>query len=62
MILTTKQVAERYHLSETCVRIYANKGLLPYGYKIGASRRWNSEDLDAFDAQKAKEFSNREAV
>ena len=53
-ILTIGDLAKRYKLSKTCVRNYFNAGILPAGFKLGASRRWNSDDLDAFDKAQSK--------
>ena len=54
-ILKISDVARRYGVSQNCVRNYFNSGILPSGFKLGHSRRWLSEDLDRFDAEKSKE-------
>ena len=62
-ILKTADLARRYQLSQTCVRNYANSGRLPYGFRIGFSRRWLSDELDAWDAeQNQKQKEIREAI
>ena len=59
MILTTKDMSERYKLSKSAVSKYVRNGILPAGFKIGKSRRWRSEDLDAFDEKVATQKGGR---
>ena len=61
-ILTIGDLAKRYKLSKTCVRNYFNAGILPAGFKLGASRRWNSDDLDAFDKEQSKKFQKEMGI
>ena len=53
-ILTVNDVAARYHITKAGVYNFCKKGILPYGLKLRASRRWNSDELDAFDAEQTR--------
>ena len=47
--LTIADVAKRYSISPWTVRLHLAQGILP-GYKIGGQWRFDSTELDAFDA------------
>ena len=53
MILTVKDKAKRYQVSTASINRYTKQGLLPAGFLLGGSRRWNSEQLDEFDKQQS---------
>ena len=52
---TTKQLAERYGLSKAGITNLANSGKFPTGIRLGRSRRWPVEDVEAFEARQRQE-------
>lgn len=49
-LLTVKQVAERLNLNWRTVLRLADAGKFPCGVKLGAARRWDASEIDAFIA------------
>lgn len=47
-LLTAKQVAEMLGCSWRTVLRLADAGRIPFGVKLGALRRWDSQELAAF--------------
>lgn len=47
--LTLKDVIRRYSVSQATVYRWLANGEFPSGIKIGATRRWNIEDLLEFE-------------
>lgn len=52
MMLTLKDVAERWHLSPSTVRRYVAEGELPV-IRFKGALRFRNEDLDAFERRHA---------
>lgn len=47
-LLTARQVAERLGCSWRTIYRNADMGLMPFGVKIGAMRRWDADELDSW--------------
>jgi predicted DNA-binding transcriptional regulator AlpA len=49
-LLDVRAVAARCGMDERTVYRYADAGLMPWGRKVGALRRWDAEEIDAWIA------------
>ena len=50
--LTLKDVLRRYSISQATIYRWLNNGDFPQGIRIGATRRWNIEELIEFEQEK----------
>jgi excisionase family DNA binding protein len=48
--IDAKEVGRRLGCSWRTVLRLADQGKIPWGYKLGALRRWDSTEIDAFQA------------
>lgn len=46
-LITVSEVAEKYGCDERSVYRWADTGLIPFGIKLGALRRWDVTVIDA---------------
>ena len=53
-LLTARETAKLLGISWRSVYRHADAGKLPFGVKIGASRRWDRAELEAFIANGCK--------